>query len=54
MCRVEETRSPARVWFERAQDGASTSILGWSSAQKDIHNMNPDSRGPGAGAKAVR
>ena len=42
---VEENRPPARVRFERAQDGTYTGILSWSSApRRDIHNKNPKLR----------
>src|SRR5258708_38434698 len=42
---VEENRPPARVRFERAQDGTYMGILSWSSApRKDIHNKNPNLR----------
>jgi uncharacterized protein (DUF2147 family) len=42
---TEENRPPARVRFERAQDGTYTGILSWSSApKKDIHNKNPKLR----------
>jgi uncharacterized protein (DUF2147 family) len=38
---VEENRPPARVRFERAQDGTYMGVLSWSSApRKDIHNKN--------------
>src|SRR5579863_2683591 len=42
---TEENRPPARVRFERAQDGTYMGILSWSSApRKDIHNKNPKLR----------
>jgi uncharacterized protein (DUF2147 family) len=42
---TEENRPPARVRFERAQDGTYTGILSWSSApRKDAHNKNPKLR----------
>jgi uncharacterized protein (DUF2147 family) len=42
---TEENRPPARVRFERAEDGTYTGILSWSSApRKDIHNKNPKLR----------
>jgi uncharacterized protein (DUF2147 family) len=42
---VEENRPPARIRFERAQDGTYMAILSWSSApRKDIHNKNPKLR----------
>src|SRR5258708_4047334 len=40
-----ENRPPARVRFERAQDGTYMGILSWSAApRKDIHNKNPNLR----------
>ncbi len=42
---VEENRPPARVRFERGQDGTYVGIVSWSSApRKDVHNKDPKLR----------